>query len=277
MMTNDTSMNLEQREAITDTIAAQLSTDLTAGLKSLRSYDGHEFQELKRDLLAMAWHVALKSDDHAVRQALVNYLLEAVLSGTPFLQGQALRFLQDFPPRDFDQHATNALQALSLSGDYGSERIRLIGIAGIETRAAALHEIAGENREGMQADRLYASREWAALLTLARFGDAESTKRVIEQVKNESDIILRATRLFADLAYTRQPLAFDALRDYLHSQERLPQIKASVPGTPEAVYAAALFAKHVEGSPVTSADVYEKDVAAIRQWADAQTTWIFRE
>lgn len=277
MMTHDTSMNLAQREAITDRVATELSTDLATGLKSLRSYDSHESQDLKRDLLAMAWRVALKSDDPAVRQALANYLLEAVASGTPFLQGQAVKFLQDFSPRDFDQQATAMLQALPLSGDYASERIRLIGIAGVEGRTAVLREAAGTNWNGVQGDSLYASREWAASLALARFGDVESTKRIIEQVKNEPNIILRATKLFTDLAYTRQPAAFDALRDYLHSHGRLPQIKDSVPGTPEAVYAATLFAKHAEGCPITSEDVYEKDVATIRQWADVQASWRFRE
>jgi hypothetical protein len=103
-----------------------------------------------------------------------------------------------------------------------------------------------------------------------------STERIILKVQSEPDVVVRATHLFQDLAYTKQPAAFDALRVYLRSNNRLPQLKETVPGRLEAIYAAALFAKLVEGCPVQGPDVRETDLEQIRAWAASQKNWKIR-
>lgn len=277
MTDSEMALDEQQREAIIEALTTELSANFAIGLKSLRNYDEHRSEDLKWDLLAMAWRVALASNDKVVRQRLVNYQLEIVVTGTAFLQGQALKYLQDYLPSDFDQQAIGVLKTLPLTGDYASEVIRLIGIAQVRSMAPVLREIANTKWAAVKSDSFYANRTWAAWLVLARFGDRENTQRVIEQVRGEPSIVLRATRLFADLAYTRQSLAFDALRLYLQSQNRLPQVKDTVPGDLESRYAAELFAKYAIGCPITAPDVYEKDIATIRRWADAQVSWKIRD
>lgn len=277
MNSQTTVLSYQDRELITENIEKTFSTDPVEGFKLLQSYENHASQDLKRDLLATAWRIALNSADKKLRQKLINYLLNALHGETDFLQGQSLKFLLDFTPSDFDDRAINILLNLPLSGDHCGESIRLIGIANIRSREAALSEISSGFFKKTMKSTYYASCEWAASLALSRFGDIESSKQVIAQVENESDITIRATRLFADIAYMRQPLAFDALRSYLHSKARLPQVKDSVPGALEAIYAAELFAKYIEGCPIAGPDVYEKDIVPITQWADAQTIWEFRE
>ena len=261
MTKNVANPDLKQRNAIVSDVSSLLAADP---------------EELMRDLLAMAWRDALKSEDPQFRTKLVNYLLDHAVSGTPFLKGQALKFLMDFYPADFDNTAIARIGIMPLTGDYGSETIRLIGISETASRIAELQDIAGVQWKEKGSARLYAGRQWSASLVLARFGKDEQAQRIIGQVKNEADIVIRATRLFADLAYTRHPLAFDALRSYLRSQERLPQVKSTVPGRPEAIYAAEMFALHAIGCPVQGPDLKEDDVTTIRKWADTQTEWQIR-
>jgi hypothetical protein len=128
----------------------------------------------------------------------------------------------------------------------------------------------------LKSHRLYASPAWAATLALARMGEKESTEYVIAQVRRERDLILRSTSLFDDLAYTRQPAAFNLLREYLNSQARMPQVKDNVPGQLEAVRAATQFALYAKGCPVQGDAVVEADVPKIAKWASAQTSWTFR-
>ncbi len=281
MTTNDNMNNppaeldYSAREAIINDLDRQLRVDWNEGLKSLRSYDA-DSEDLRRDILALAWRFALGSSDTLVRQELVHYLLDTVLNGTLFLQGQAIRFLMDFSPPDFDVRAAKKLTALPWSGEYGSEIIRLIGSADIRSRVPEIHVESGSTWKHVDSHTFYASPQWAATLVLSRFGDINSTKRVCDRVEKEPDIVVRATKLFRDLAYTKQPHAFNLLRSFLHSKNRLPQLKDSVPGELEAKYAAAQFAEHVNGCPVLGPDVYEKDIQAIRNWADEQTVFEIR-
>ena len=89
----------------------------------------------------------------------------------------------------------------------------------------------------------------------------------------EEDSIIRATKLFADLGYTQQPLAFNHLKNYLRSSKRLPQIKETVPGRLEALYAAEILCKRIRNFPLPTCDVQEKDLPLLIRWADTQKTW----
>lgn len=277
MAKNEANLDFSQRELIVQMVTEKLLSEWHEGLQALRFYDDHPSDDLKRDLLALTWRFALNSNNSTVRQELVKYQLEVATRGSSFLAGQAFKFLSDFSPADFDEFALDMLSALPWSGNYGAEIIRLIGVADVRVRASDLKETASTDWIISDSTALYGSRPWSAALVLARFGDADSIQLVIAQVKNEPDIIQRATHLFKDLAYTKQQLAFDSLRDYLHSTERLPQVKNTVLGRPEAIYAAEQFSLYVEDCPVTDPDVKEKDIAMIREWAGEQTMWKIRD
>jgi len=277
MDTNEATLDYEQRQAIAADLQTQLATDLAGGVKRLHEYDNHPSEELRRDLLAMTWRYGLASTDSTARRAMVNFMLDVFTHGTSFLQGQAITFLQDFQAADFDERALARLDEISWAGEYGNEIIRLIGIANVRSRTDDLEATADTDWDSMPRVNLYGSETWAAALALARFGDRPMAERVIATVKTEPNLITRATQLFAELGYTRHPLAFDALRSYLGSMERMERIKDHVPGLPEGLYAAQQFALYVEGCPVTGEDVDEEDLPAIRDWAEAQKNWTIRK
>ena len=99
---------------------------------------------------------------------------------------------------------------------------------------------------------------------------------MIQRVKSELDIVQRS-RLFDDLAWTRQQDSFNVLREYLHSQEHLPSTKdESIPGTPEAAYAGRAFINHIKNCPVKSEFPNAKELPIIVKWADQQKEWQFK-
>ena len=50
-------------------------------------------------------------------------------------------------------------------------------------------------------------------------------------------------------------------------------MKETVPGMLEAIYAASMFARYVEGCPVQGSDANESEFEIIRDWAENQTEW----
>jgi hypothetical protein len=275
MTNNQENLTESQQEDIVKDIEEKLATNRAEGLKLLRSYDHHESEDLKWEILGMVWQFGLNSSDSLMRQELVIYMLDILAKETPFLQGQAVKFLQDYYSSDFNEYADEKLTSLSWSGEYGAEIIRLIGIADVRAKTHELRKISSKDWQDIESDELYGSCQWTASLVCARFGDMEITKRVIERVKSEPDIILRTTVLFRDLAFTQQQLAFDALRDFLHSKDHLPELKETDPGMPEALFAAQIFVYYAEGCPGLDTAAKENELERITRWADAQVRWNF--
>lgn len=276
MMSNKALMNYYERQVIVNEVNKEIFNNWQKAIESLEKYNDHPSEELRLDLLALAWRVAIETKNTAIRQKLVNYLLNSAMEETLFLRGQALKFLQYFPTHDFNPYSVDKLAHVSLSDDYASEMIRLIGIADVRSRADELTQMAAISWQGIDSHVLYASPNWASSLVLARFGDLKNMQRILTQVNNEDNIVLRATKLFKDLTYTKKAAAYDALKFYLHSEERLPQTKNTVPGRLEAIYAAELFVQNIEGCPISNSDLNENDIHMIRRWAEKQTQWKIR-
>jgi hypothetical protein len=260
----------EDRERIVAGISARIDADFDAGMQSLHDHESCRLDDLTRDLYAMAWRRGRDDDDPARRRRFVDVLVGGAVEQQAFLAGQAIKFLMDFVRADMGEQAWAALRALPFEGPNVADLVRLVGHLQMSERREQLAAIAQQPVDG------YGRPPWVARLVLARMGDDEALREVIATVRAEPEIVTRATVLFADLAYTRQPAAFDVLREYLHSEERLPQLKDTVPGAPEARYAATAFAQHAVGCPVSGDDVRDADVPTIRTWADAQTSWDLR-
>lgn len=273
----DMRLDTEQRAQIVSELSVKLDSDFDQGISELKTrFDGQQ-EDLGRDLLALAWRYALNSQDTHARQKICVFLLDAARGENQFLAEQALKFLLDFSPSDFNSLATERLKSFYYQEDYANAILRVVGVANLRSEEFRLREIAKAGRPRTTSDAFYASSQWAALLVLARFGETDSINQVVERVKTEEDIVIRSTRLFADLGFTRHYLALDCLREFLRSPERLPQVKETVLGRPEALYAAEVLCKHAENFPLPSCDIQESNLPVIVEWADMQKSWIIRK
>jgi hypothetical protein len=178
---------------------------------------------------------------------------------------------------DFAQNATIELDALPWTAEFCPEVIRLLGIAEVRQALPRLRKQVGDHPLPERAAPGYHNTNtWAALLALARQGDEQSLALVIRRVHEERDIVVRATTLLYDLGYTMRPAAFDSLKDYLNSDERLPTIKDNVPGRLEASHAAAVFSKYVRNFPIQETDFSEAQTRQARAWVNSQGSRQFR-
>lgn len=224
---------------------------------ALAGYRVHPSDELRRDVWALVRERLLAAPFPARRQRLTLLLLRAARDEQErWVRDAMLSWLLQLTPAEFGDDARNVIDELPRSDP---DVLRLIGLSGYEACMPELRRLT----EGPVP--------WSALLSQARLGDVKAAARVVQQVEAEEDVVDRSG-LFKDLAFTRQPVALDALRRFLGSDQRLPRIKDHVPGTLEAMYAAQALALAVEECPVAEA-TSEADLAAVRAWAVAQTAW----
>lgn len=266
----------ETRKRHVDSLENSFRTDWNSAVTNVRQYTTHESEELRRDVYALLWQLGKEQTDQQKQQNIVELLSECVQVENDFLRNQLLKWLQDFQESDFNERSTAILENIKWPKGDSSSVIRLTGIAQLKSRLTELKELVRNESADAGTDMWYETNEWAALLALARMGDEESLHIVLDRVRKETDIVVRATVLLKDLAYTKQSTAFDTLKIYLNSEERLPATKETVPGVLEACYAAALFSKYLKDFPIKETDFSEAQVLKARVWVNAQNKWQFR-
>ena len=270
-------MEYEQRQREVAHLRQALEQGGDTSPAALCRYTEDKPEDLRRDLYALFWQMGTASQAQPKRAQFVEFMLSRTPAETPLLRGQLLKWLQDFRKEDFNQNTIITLTALPWTPDYCPEVIRLIGIAGVPQAMPKLKaQVKDQPLPEPPPPGYQNSNTWAALLALARQGDDQALTAVIQRVREEQDIIVRATVLFYDLGYTRRSAAFDALRVYLNSDKRLPAVKDTVPGRLEACHAAAVFSKHIKGFPIQETDFTEQQVIQVRPWVNAQTEWRFK-
>ena len=251
-----------QKEPI-DQIRDDIRANPNPEPQSLRQHLEDRDERARRDIWALYWREALARRNARLTSAVVHLMIQELPDESPMIQGQIAKWLQDFQKSDFTA-ARELLLKLSWNADYAPQIIRAIGIAGLREATPRLEsEVQGD--PAVNGDS-YGTNSWAALLALARLGSDDALARVIAKVRQERDIITRATILFFDLAYTLRRPAFEALAEFVFSDKRLPQLKATVPGRLEATYAAAAFARGVRDFPFQDPDLTEAQVMQAREW-----------
>lgn len=273
----ETNMEYNEIQQKVDRARLALGAQWDGSIAILHQYADDEPEDVRRDIYALYWRVGTASPEPAKRAAIVEFMLDKTVNETPMLRGQLLKWLQDFRKEDFNQNATVKLNVLPWTDEYTPEVILLIGIAEVRQAVPRLKEQIKDHPLAEPPPRGYeGSNTWAALLALARMGDDAALSVVLRRVQKEENIVTRATILFDDLGYTRRPAAFDLLKKYINSNERLPQIKDNVPGTLEASRAAAVFSKYISGFPIQETDFNERETMQARAWVNAQTSWQFK-
>ena len=174
--------------------------------------------------------------------------------------------LSAFQAGDFSPPARDTLAALfRKDAPYQDELARLCGAIGIQKLLPDLQALSGPATKNQRL-------RWAALLALARMGDAEALSGVMKRVQRlpvSDDLVYE---VFPDLIYTRQRAAIDYLVVELNSDEKKCTTADERPVTC-AYRIMEMLAGAVEKYPLRAdagGDIktndYEKSLAAVRQW-----------
>lgn len=223
---------------------------------------------LRRNTYACVWGFAKLTND-IDRLKAVQLLSQGLLDESLTVRTEVERWLRDFEPSDFSIVSRQNIRAMLQRKTLSKDMILLGGIADID---AIMHDVRGFAKGAVRepgAGRWYGTKEWASRMVLARSGDKEAMRDILKYVEQETNLVIRITVLLDDVAYTRQTEGVELLNRYLNSDERLPSVKDSAPGSLVCQRAAAVLAKMISDFPVRKdyyADYSDRDIVECRQW-----------
>jgi hypothetical protein len=219
--------------------------------------------------------VAKRSTDRDARRGAVETLLDYSLkTPEPSHNSMALAALRDFARADFSDAARTDIEKYVTADSPSPYGLWLAGQAGMENMKKELQKIAGKDPG---RGHFLMEPYWTANLALARLGDAEGGKRLVDKVESETDIVQRV-RGFGDLARTHHDVAVKYLIKAVMSEDELPPVKAGTAGTKVASYACDALARSVESFPLKAngPSYSNAEIESARKWLKEQKTLKFK-
>ncbi len=145
---------------------------------------------------------------------------------------------------------------------------------------AKLEDLAASEIEEPNVGRWYGTPEWKALVRLAQLGRGNAAEKAISVARRQSGRLgtgkstgaVETLVILEQVASIRQPEAVGFLKEYLDSDERLPDLDGGVPGTLIAQRAALLLASIVADFPVKHSyetDYTNEDIRHCRDWMNS--------
>ncbi|MFH0910900.1 MAG: hypothetical protein V1918_05290 [Planctomycetota bacterium] len=253
-------------------VLAQYEKDPSEGVQYL-TY--HYYQELAR------LHPSLE-----VRQAVVDRFTELLTDESfDWWSGVAGWMGDNCRASDFSEASRERLRrAVPMRG---GKVIRLYGVADMQDMLPYLQGLlideeayrASYEAGGLAGGLWYGTDSWQARLTRARLGVQEDIQKCLQLVESEKDEDRRVLRLLPDVGYIRQPAAIEYLKRYVYSEERLPRVKETAPGSPYAAYAIHVLCDALNNFPIRKDDgigYTDDELVLCRQWLAEQTQWDIR-
>ena len=214
--------------------AVRSSGDYKALTALINSQIARPEAQLEMTYLLEAAAVSRQPGDQ-VRRAIVADLTRLLDGTTDVVRASVLnRLPYSFVESDFDQAAAGRVLRQYKTGPPAKATILATGMAAFDRIKPELAALAGGELKEPAAGRYYGTPEWAALLILARNGDKPSVARLVAAAKAEQDVVVRTTVLVKDLQLVPKREIVEFLVEMAQSDERLPQVKATAPGTPVA-------------------------------------------
>jgi hypothetical protein len=214
-----------------------------------------------------------------VRQEVNTRLVNAIFDPNTRSGGDICNWLLSFAEQDFTEEIkTKILNAFSKKKDNVC-LIKICGVANIQQVLPQLKELLIDETAYMDDPNgrtpWYYRVGWDARLARARMGVKEDINKCIELADMELDKNLMAFNMYHDIAYIRQPEAIDFLMRYVFSDERLEQLKPSIPGEPVASYVIDILADCLQDFPVKSGGRHYKpeEIELCRKWMSEQKEW----
>jgi HEAT repeat protein len=213
--------------------------------------------------------IGIQSKKVNVRQEAVNKLVQASRDTDGGNVGTIWTSLSRFNKEDFSAAAKDSLKnRFRRKPAHMNELLKLMGYLEMKDMTEEIRPLSSSANTNKR-DR------WAALLSLARMGDAASVQSLMQRVRKlpvNDDVVYE---VFPDLAYTRQPDAISYMVTALNSDEKncLSADAENEIAIPCAYRVMEQLAPVIEGYPLqldASGDVktkdYEKALVTVRNW-----------
>lgn len=234
---------------------------------------------VRRRLVALLAYAGSRSRLPANRAIAVEALVDLLEDPESMVARATGEYLLWFEPKDFSGAVRQQLTELLEEPEPSFEVIKLAGYVAVRDESERLLEISSIDvnpglREG---PRYYRTARWAATLSLARTGDSASLRQALKRVQSEEDQNLRITRLLDDVGFIGNEEAFDLVRLYLESEEKLPPVKGEWDRVPHAQHALHVLARWLPGFPVREAAsplaYTTAELERARAWMAVRQNW----
>jgi hypothetical protein len=178
------------------------------------------------------------------------------------------RLAYSFEEQDYSADAKEKIVRDFRANPERKTAIITAGIAAFDTIKDDLTIIAAGELKEPEAGRYYGTTVWAASMMLGRNGDDVSVGRLLQAARKEADIVVKATVLPADLRLVPHPKVVEFLVELAMSNERLPQVKPTAPGTPVASRALKVLSEMLPTFPAIKefAAITEDELRISRRW-----------
>jgi hypothetical protein len=160
------------------------------------------------------------------------------------------------------------LQPLLNNEHLSNEDIVLLGVFNVVGFRPILNDLYATTQKKIThpKQRANSTATWVILIMQARYGNQEAIKRVLYELENNYDDIIRVTQKFKDLKLIPSRDVREYLLGYLFSEKRLPRIKDNVQGSLYASYAAQVLSVIDENFPIKKERFNDADIIKVRRW-----------
>lgn len=247
-------------------------------IESAPPYFADTLSRVRAKMYMLVGEAGAKSKDQNLRQQAVGKLVNA--SDDFDNLDLLLSKLSSFGRDDFSASSRDTLVSLfRKKPPYLDQVARLVGMLQISELKEDLRMLSGPTTTKQ-------STRWAALIALARMGDAEALRSMMKRVQRlpvNDDVVYE---VFPDLVYTRQRQAIDYLIVELKSDEEKCTTADAEDETPItcAYRIMEMLAPVIDKYPLTadvSGDIktkdYEKSLASVRQWFEKNKDYRIRD
>ncbi|MEO1049143.1 MAG: hypothetical protein AAFX87_00865 [Bacteroidota bacterium] len=225
--------------------------------------------------------VGLRVTDQAIRERVVNQLLDGCQDGSSGVVGISASALTSFRKADFNQSALEKVRRLL--GNKTTHFDRIIKLAGYLEMTDQINTINGL----LATDTLLDGQtRWAAHLALARMGVPEEIGWVVGRVSSRPLNDGVVYELLPDLVYIRQAQAVDYLFQVVNSDEQL--CESANPESDEKIacgyrvmeYLAGMlegFPYQVDDSGDLITEDYRQALLDVRSWYQTNRSYVIRK
>lgn len=242
-------------------------------LNALQKYQTDTLPEVRAKVYYLTQKVGLASHESAIRQKVVNMLLEGCRDADSGNSGIASSYLEVFSPADFDEPAKEQLRELIQQPAFHYYRIlRLAGYVQLQDQIDIIQQKIASGELTVQA-------KWSAYLALARMGDESALYYCLGKVSRypvNDDVVYE---LLPELIYIRQPLAINYVIDVLYHDK--PACESADPEASEYILCGyrvmEMLAPVIRDFPLTldvSGDLdvesYQVALQQVRDWFQEQ-------
>jgi hypothetical protein len=248
-------------------------------LSLIEPYKSHSSWEVRRSMNVLAFLSARNETSPVIREKASRILVTGVLDEDKGNSKRNFQYLLRISRIEYFDDATKELiREAFFEKDPSSERILLVGVAGLKDMIPHLQEIVQQDPEYVNAERnwWFGTQQWCARCALARLGDKGSIEHCISMVESHEDADFRIMNLLKHLAYIRQPECMKILKKYLDSDEISPFAGKDVIRVKYALLVIPLLAPAMDGFPVEDklSGIYDdEDLQKARSYMADEANW----